>query len=80
MDRGRGEPKRPISSREQEALPLTNHLGSKEVGTAFSVGVNRWSAGTRSGRVLWESAGAEGERRKPSPITEKEESSEGRSP
>jgi len=61
------------------ALPWINHLGS-ERGTAFSVGGSRWSTGMRlrcliekcrSGEIGWGTIRS---------TTEKEESSEGRSP
>ena len=72
MGRGWREPKRPEGPREQLTLPRVNPSGSDRVGTAFFVGSNRWSAGTRPERVLWESAGAEKATRKGRLITEKE--------
>jgi len=46
------EPKRPESPREQLAPSRTNPSGSGKRGTAFPVGVSRWSVGIRPERVL----------------------------
>jgi hypothetical protein len=62
------------------ALLRVNPSESDAVGTAFAVGRSRWSAGTRPGWVLWESAGADKADRKNCLIAAKEKSSEGRNP
>jgi hypothetical protein len=49
--RGRREPKRSESPREQEAPVRINPSGSSKRSTAFPMGVSRWSVGTRPGRV-----------------------------
>jgi hypothetical protein len=80
MGRGWGEPKRPEGPGEQTALLRVNPSESDEVGAAFTAGPNRWSAGTKPGWVLWESAGAEKAARKSRLTAAKEQSSEGRNP
>jgi hypothetical protein len=50
--RERREPKRSEGPREHEAPARTNPLGSGKRGTAFPVGVSRWSVGIRPERVL----------------------------
>jgi hypothetical protein len=74
-----GEPERSESPREYAVPTRANHLGCSR-GTAFQMGVNRWSAGARSFEVLPGSAGTEREARKGFSITWKEKNSEGRSP
>jgi hypothetical protein len=76
--RERRTPKRPESPGEHG--PRFELILRRAWGTAFSGGISRWSAGTRPGRVSYESARAERSIRKNLPIPEKEKSSEGRSP
>jgi len=61
------------------ALPWINRLGS-ERGAAFSVGGNRWSTGMRLRCLIEKCRSGEIELETIGSITEKEESSEGRSP